>query len=56
MPVAHACNSSYPGGRAQEDCGLKPAGQIVHESLFQKYPSKKKKMAGEVAQAVRTPA
>jgi hypothetical protein len=24
-PVAHACNSSYSGGRDQEDHGLKPA-------------------------------
>jgi hypothetical protein len=24
MPVAHACNTSYAGGRDQEDCGLKP--------------------------------
>jgi hypothetical protein len=25
MPVAHACNPSYSGGRDQEDHGLKPA-------------------------------
>jgi hypothetical protein len=25
MPVAHACNPSYSGGRDQEDCSLKPA-------------------------------
>jgi hypothetical protein len=25
VPVAHACNPSYPGGRDQEDCHLKPA-------------------------------
>jgi hypothetical protein len=24
MPVAHACNPSYSGGRDQEDGGLKP--------------------------------
>jgi hypothetical protein len=23
--VAHTCNSSYSGGRDQEDCGSKPA-------------------------------
>jgi hypothetical protein len=23
--VAHICNSSYPQGRNQQDCGLKPA-------------------------------
>jgi hypothetical protein len=25
VPVAHTCNSSYSGGKDQEDCGLKPA-------------------------------
>jgi hypothetical protein len=25
VPVAHICNSSYSGGRDQEDLGLKPA-------------------------------
>jgi hypothetical protein len=25
VPVAHACNPSYPGGRDQENCGSKPA-------------------------------
>jgi hypothetical protein len=25
VPVAHACNSSYSGGRDQEDRGSKPA-------------------------------
>jgi hypothetical protein len=25
VPVAHACNPSYSGGRNQEDCSLKPA-------------------------------
>jgi hypothetical protein len=24
VPVAHACNPSYSGGRDQEDCGSKP--------------------------------
>jgi hypothetical protein len=23
--VVHVCNPNYPGGRDQEDCGLKPA-------------------------------
>jgi hypothetical protein len=32
--VAHACNTSYSGGRDQEDCGLKPAGQIVRETYL----------------------
>jgi hypothetical protein len=31
--VAHTCNPSYSGGRNQEDCGSKPAQQIVHEIL-----------------------
>jgi hypothetical protein len=25
VPMAHAYNPSYLGGRVQEDCGLKPA-------------------------------
>jgi hypothetical protein len=25
VPVAHAGNPSYSGGRDQDDCGLKPA-------------------------------
>jgi hypothetical protein len=25
VPVAHACNLSYSGGRDQEDCGSMPA-------------------------------
>jgi hypothetical protein len=25
VPVAHACNPSYSGGRDKEDCGSKPA-------------------------------
>jgi hypothetical protein len=24
VPVAHACNPSYSGGRDQEDCSLRP--------------------------------
>jgi hypothetical protein len=24
-PLTHACNPSYPGGRDQEDCSLRPA-------------------------------
>jgi hypothetical protein len=31
--VAHACNSSYPGGRDQKDCSSKPAWEIVPETL-----------------------
>jgi hypothetical protein len=40
-PVAHTCNPSYSRGRDQEDCGLKPAQAIVHETLSQKNPSQK---------------
>jgi hypothetical protein len=35
-PVAHTCNATYSGGRDQEDCGSKPARQIVQETLSQK--------------------
>jgi hypothetical protein len=48
--VAHACNPSYSAGRDQEDQVSKPAGQIVHETLSQKNPSRKR--AGVVAQGV----
>jgi hypothetical protein len=34
-------NPSYSGNGDQEDGGSKPAGQIVHKSLSQKYPTKK---------------
>jgi hypothetical protein len=37
VPVAHACNPSYSGGRDQEDRGLKPA-----QVLFLKKKKKKK--------------
>jgi hypothetical protein len=37
--VAHVCNPSYSGGSNKEDCGLKSARQIVHETLSQKYPN-----------------
>jgi hypothetical protein len=47
VPVAHICHPSYSGGRDQEDHSLKPPGQIVHETLFWKYPSQK--IAGGVA-------
>jgi hypothetical protein len=47
----HAYNPSYLGGRDQEDRGLKPAWQIVQETLSQKYPTLKKE-AGGMAQVV----
>jgi hypothetical protein len=46
--VAHACNPSYSEGRNQEGLGSKPTGQIVCETLSQKYPSQKR--AGGLAQ------
>jgi 2,3-bisphosphoglycerate-independent phosphoglycerate mutase len=46
--VAHAYNSSYSGGRDQENCGQ--PRHIVHETLSQKKPNVKK--AGRVAQVV----
>jgi hypothetical protein len=39
--VGHVCNPSYSGGRDQEDCGSKPAWEIVHETLSQKTLQKK---------------
>jgi hypothetical protein len=35
MPVSHACNPSYSGGRDQEDHGLKPA-QAIFKKPFRK--------------------
>jgi hypothetical protein len=32
-PVACACNPSYSGDRGEEDCGSKPAKQIVSKTL-----------------------
>jgi hypothetical protein len=39
--VVLACNSSYSGGRDQEDFSLKP-GQIVHKTLSRQYPTQKR--------------
>jgi hypothetical protein len=36
VPVAHACNPSYSGGRDEEDRGSKPARQIAQQTLSQK--------------------
>jgi hypothetical protein len=49
--MTYACNTSYSGGRDQEDRGSKPSGQIVHETLSQK-THHKKGGAGGVAQGV----
>jgi hypothetical protein len=43
-------NPNYWGGSNQEDCGLKPAGQIVCETYHEKYSTKKR--AGRVAQVI----
>jgi hypothetical protein len=48
--VAHACNSSYSGGRDQEDHGLKPAQANSSQDLITKKPSQKR--ASGVAQGV----
>jgi hypothetical protein len=50
MPVAHACNPRYLGGKDQEDCSSKPARQIVCETLSQK--THHKKSSDGVAQGV----
>jgi hypothetical protein len=49
-PVAQACNPSYSGDRDQEGHGLSQPGQIVHETLSQKNPSRKR--SGGMAQGV----
>jgi hypothetical protein len=41
MPVVHTCNSSYLGGRDQEDHILKPPKQIIHQTLSRKTLSQK---------------
>jgi hypothetical protein len=41
VPVTHACNPSYSGGRDQEDCSLNPARKVVHKTLSQKTISQK---------------
>jgi hypothetical protein len=47
--MAHACKPSYSGDGDQEDCSLKPAGQIVCKILSWKKPITKRG-AGGVAQ------
>jgi hypothetical protein len=47
VPVAHAYNPSYSGGRDLEDRGLKPAQSNSSQDLISKNPSQKK--AGGVA-------
>jgi hypothetical protein len=40
-PGAHACNSSYSGGKDQEDLGLKPAWVNSSRDPILKNPSQK---------------
>jgi hypothetical protein len=40
--VAHACNSNYPGGRNEEDCGSKPAwANSLRDPILKKSITKK---------------
>jgi hypothetical protein len=50
VPVAHACNLSYVGGRDQEDHCTKPARENSLWDPISKKTSQKR--AGEVAQGV----
>jgi hypothetical protein len=54
VPVAHAWNSSYSGGRDQEDQDSKPDKQIVPKTLSQKKKNKKlpQNRSGGVAQGI----
>jgi hypothetical protein len=42
-PVAHACNTSYSGGRDQEDQGSNPAQENSPKDPISKIPFTKKK-------------
>jgi hypothetical protein len=49
VPVVHACNCSYSGGRDQEHCGSKPArANSSQDPIVKRNPSRKR--AGGVAQ------
>jgi hypothetical protein len=51
VPVAHACNPSYLGGRDQEDHGSKPAqANSLQDPTSKKNPSQK--WAGGVTRGV----
>jgi hypothetical protein len=42
VPVAHACNPSYSGGRQQEDCSSKPAwANSLQDPISKKHFTKK---------------
>jgi hypothetical protein len=52
-PVVHAYNSSFSGGRDQEDCSSKPAQANSFRDPISKKPfTHKKKRVGGVAQGV----
>jgi hypothetical protein len=56
--VAHACNTSYSGGRDQVDLGSKPALGMVflrQHHVLKKKKKKTQKRAGEVTQVVTVP-
>jgi hypothetical protein len=42
VSVAHTCNTSYSGGRDQEDCNSKPALGKQFRELISKNPSQKR--------------
>jgi hypothetical protein len=50
MLVAHPCNSSYLGGRDQEDFSLKQPSPVVHKTLS--YKNTTQERAGGVTQVV----
>jgi hypothetical protein len=45
-PMAHACNSSYSGGRDQEDHGSKPVGQTEFRTPYLKKTHHKRRASG----------
>jgi hypothetical protein len=50
--VAHACNSSYSGGRDQEELSSNPAGANSSARPYLKKKKNHKKRTGGVAQGV----
>jgi hypothetical protein len=50
VPVTHACNLSYSGGRDQKDLGSKPVQANSLQDPISKNPSQKQIRAGGVAQ------
>jgi hypothetical protein len=48
LPVAHACNPSYSGGRDQEDSGSKPTQANSLQDPISKKPITKKKKKKEL--------